>query len=140
MSDSLPLLPSREEVCARYRVEILLEGRAARDGLFHWHDGSEQVLPWTEVIRVFAAEVGEPQGIRTVVFDLVVAEGEGFSVCRFDAEPGDAAIAAARNLAQSIAAERLGASVKSLAAEGIPVDWYPDLESFEEAALGALQS
>ena len=77
MSDSLPLLPSREEVCARYRVEILLEGRAARDGLFHWHDGSEQVLPWTEVIRVFAAEVGEPQGIRTVVFRFGIVIGQG---------------------------------------------------------------
>ncbi|MDJ0852569.1 MAG: hypothetical protein QNK04_29725 [Myxococcota bacterium] len=140
MSGSLPLIPSREEVCARYRVEVLLEGRAARDGLFHWHDGSEQVLPWTGVIRVFAAEVGEPQGIRTVVFDLVVAEADGFSVCRFDAEPGDPAIAAARNLTECIPAERLGASVKSLAAEGIAVDWYPDVETFEEAALGALET
>ena len=137
---NLPLIPSRDEVRARYRVEILLEGRAARDGLFHWHDGSEQVLPWNRVSRVFAAEVGEPQGIRTVVFDLVVAEGDGYSVCRFDAEPGDPAIAAARNLTENLAAECLGSSVKSLAAEGMPVDWYPDLESFEEAALVSLES
>ncbi len=140
MSNSLPLIPSREQVRARYRVEVLLEGRATRDGLFHWHGGSEHVLSWKEVIRVFAAEVGEPQGIRTVVFDLVVAEGSGYSVCRFDAEPGDAAIAAARNLAAGLPPECLGASVKSLAAEGIPVDWYPDLAAFEEAALVSLES
>jgi hypothetical protein len=77
--------------------------------------------------------------VRTIVFDLVVGGSAGtFEVLRFDAEPGDPAVETARVLARHLPAERLAASIKSLAHEAVVDDWYPDLESFEEAALAGL--
>jgi hypothetical protein len=142
MGKSLDLLPSRDEVRARYGVRLLAGAQATERGLVH-HEGAEQrclqCLEWGEVKRVLAAEVGEPQGVRTIVFDLVVDRRAGsFAVCRFDAEPGEDAVAVARAIEAALPGERLGASLKSLAADGVTCRWYPDLESLEEASLALL--
>ena len=90
-------------------------------------------------MTAFEKLLGEPQGVRTIVFDLVVDRSAGsYAVCRFDAEPGEDAVAVARLIAGALPAERLGASIKSLAADGVTCCWYPDLESLEEAALTSL--
>jgi hypothetical protein len=139
MADASAFLPSRDEVCARYRVRTLERARLGADGVSHCEGGVGRALAWASVRRVLAAEVGEPQGVRTVVFDLVVgASGGAFEVVRFDAEPGEAAVAAARLLARHLPVERLAASIKSLAHDDLVGEWYPDLETFEEAALAAL--
>jgi len=44
----------------------------------------------------------------------------------------------ARTVVEGLPPERLGASIKSLATDGLAADWHPDLASFEEAVLGAL--
>jgi hypothetical protein len=132
-------LPSRAAVSARYRVELLHEARAAANGLRHLENGCERELAWSAVAHVWAAEVGEPEGVCTIVFDLVVGRGpEGLAVRRFDAEPGEPATELARVLLRHLPPERLAAPVKSLAVDGRPNEWHPDLESFEEAALAAL--
>jgi len=139
MSDPLPFLPSRDEVRARYRVELLYDAVAGEPGVLHRVDGDDRVLPWGEVQRVIAAEVGEPQGVRTVVFDLVVETcADGFSVRRFDAEPGQDAVEAAELMARHVGGERLCASIKALTTDGLPLDWHPDIESMEESALATL--
>jgi hypothetical protein len=137
--DSLAFPPRRDEVRARYAVRTLVEPRITAQGIADGGDGTRRRLPWRGVLRAVAAEVGEPQGMRTVVFDLVVGRSEGgYSLLRFDAEPGDPAQEAARALARRLPPERLGGSIKSLASDGGPADWYPDVESFEEASLIAL--
>jgi hypothetical protein len=139
MADSLDFLPSRDEVRARYGVRLLAGAQATERGVLHREGAARRLLEWGEVEWALAAEVGEPQGVRTIVFDLVVGRGAGsFAVCRFDAEPGEDAVATARVIAGGLPAERLAASIKSLAADGVTCRWYPDLESLEEAALALL--
>lgn len=139
MGNSLDFLPSRDEVRARYSVRLLAGAQATECGVLH-HEGSrERLLDWEEVGWALAAEVGEPQGIRTVVFDLVVGSSAGaFVVCRFDVEPGETAVAAARTIAGALPPERLDAGVKTLAVDGVSSCWYPDTEALEEAALALL--
>jgi hypothetical protein len=139
MGNSLDFLPSRDEVRARYSVRLLAGAQATERGVMHHEGAAQSLLEWEEVDWALAAELGEPQGVRTIVFDLVVDRSAGsFSVCRFGAEPGEDAVAAARVIAGALPAERLGASIKSLAADGVSCRWYPDLESLEEAALALL--
>ena len=138
MEASTPFLPSREEVRARYAVRLLADARATERGVVHREDGSERLLEWGEVQRALAAEVGEPQGVRTTVFDLVVTVEGSYQAWRFDAEPGEEAAQVARAISHGLPPERLGGSIKSLAADGLAADWHPDLASFEEAALAAL--
>jgi hypothetical protein len=139
MGNSLDLLPSREEIHARYSVRLLAGALATERGVVHHEGAAQRLLEWGEVTWALAAEVGEPQGVRTIVFDLVVERRAGsFAVCRFSEEPGEDAVAAARVMAGALPAERLGASIKGLAADGVISCWYPDLESLEEAALALL--
>jgi hypothetical protein len=120
-------------------VRLLAGAQATEQGVVHHEGASQRLLEWGEVSWALAAEVGEPQGVRTIVFDLVVARGGGsFGVCRFDAEPGEDAVAAAQVIAGALPAERLGGSIKSLATDDVVSSWYPDLESLEEAALAQL--
>lgn len=139
MSDRLSFLPSRGEVQARYAVRLLADPQPAAEGLFHRTADGAQRVAWDAVQYVLAAEIGEPQGIRTIVFDLVVADGDAsWTVLRFDEEPGEDAEAVAQVLTTAIPGERLGAAVKSLATESVVAEWFPDVPSFEEHAVGIL--
>ena len=124
----------------RYAVRLLGAARPGPGGVSVLDGGAERLLRWDGIEKVLAAEVGEPQGVRTVVFDLVQRRGPegGFEVLRLDAEPGEPAIELARLLSRVLPAERLGASIKSLAREGVAGEWYADLGAFEEAALDSL--
>ena len=122
--------PSVSMTAPAYRSRLLVEPRPCRAGLEHRRGGVLERLPWSRVCRARAAEVGEPQGVRTVVFDLWVDEPQGRVAWRLDAEPGEAAQLLARALAEALG-DRAGACLKSLAGDGIPTRWYPDLASFE---------
>ncbi len=118
----------------RYRVRLLGDPRLSEGGVSYREGDGRKLLAWAAVQRAIAAEVGEPQGVRTIVFDLVGAlEGADCSVCRLDAEPGQDAVALARVIAEGIGPERASASIKSLVTDGLPNRWYPDLDAFEES-------
>ncbi len=120
----------------RYRVRLLGDSRLADGGVSHREGDGRQLLAWAAVRWAIAAELGEPQGVRTVVFDLVVEQaGSDCTVCRLEAVPGEDAVALARAVVEGLGSERAGPSIKSLATDGFPSRWYPDLEAFEEAAL-----
>jgi len=68
----------------------------------------------------------------------VAADAGGFEVLRFDEEPGEDAEAVAQVLAEVLPAQHLGAAVKSLASEAVIGEWFPDVPTFEEAALAML--
>ncbi len=120
----------------RYRVWLLGDPRLSEGGVSYREGDGRKLLAWAAVQRAIAAEVGEPQGVRTIVFDLVVErEGSDCTVCRLDAEPGEDAVALARAVAEGLGPERASPSIKSLVTDGLPSRWYPDLEAFEEAAL-----
>lgn len=127
-----------------YCVELLENPAATPGGVTHGAEARRALLPWADVCWAIAAEIGEPEGVRTIVFDLVTrrARDDGrddeWQVRRLDAEPGEDAIALARLVEQGLGADRKASSIKSLATDGIPTRWYPDLQAFEEDALAEL--
>jgi hypothetical protein len=122
----------------RYRARVV-EGVALQpSGLHHLEAGEPALLPWDDVRLAVAAEIGEPEGVRTIVFDVIADTGDGWLAHRLDAEPGSEAMLQARELAEWLAPEVCGPSLKSLAADGIPSRWYPDLASFEDDTLERL--
>jgi len=134
MSDFLRPLPD-EERKARYRVTVGNRAEPGHEGLAYEWAGSRRRLAWSSISHVIAAEVGEPEGVRTIVFDLLCPEGDCWQVLRLDAEPGDEAMDLAAAIAEQTPSSSQSASLKSVAADGLPTLWYPDLVSFEEATL-----
>jgi len=107
-------------------------------GIRHGSDDAQEEIGWSRILWAIAAEVGEPEGVRTIVFDLVSRAEPGLRVLRLDAEPGEDAIALARAVAGALGDARKVPSIRSLATDGIPARWYPDLRSFEEDAAAEL--
>jgi hypothetical protein len=127
----------------RYRVEVLPDRLLGERGIAYGDPAHRSLLQWSVVQRALAAEVGEPEGVRTIIFDLVVdrislPEGMTFAIRRLDAEPGEEAMAVARAIQTALGPEDVAPSIKSLAAEGVPSLRYQDLEEFEAAALESL--
>jgi hypothetical protein len=124
---------------AGYRVELLCGARAVEGGILHGAGDELRLLRWDEVCFAVAAEVGEPEGVRTVVFDLVLGrDAEGWRAARLDADPGPGAEEIARAIHAGVGPQQRGPSIKSLASDGVPSWWYADLEGFEEAIRVAL--
>lgn len=134
MRDFLRPLPD-EERNARYRVTVGNRPEPGPQSLAYEWEGSRRLLPWSSISHVMAAEVGEPEGVRTIVFDLLCPEGDCWQVLRLDAEPGDEAMDLAVAIAVQTPPSSQSASLKSIAADGLPTLWFPDLVSFEEATL-----
>jgi hypothetical protein len=131
---------ARSSACSRYRVRLLHQATIAARGVEHGVPGERVLLPWDEIRCVIAAEVGEPEGVRTIVFDLLAADDAGRWIAfRAGAEPGEEAMELARSLQIGMGIERASASLKSLASDAIPTRWYPDLETFEDDARSLLR-
>jgi len=126
----------------RYRVRLLRHPELTAEGVLHEEEGSRRLLPWRAVRGALAADVGEPEGVRTIVFDLCVEVADGVcSVWRLDAEPGGDAMGLARRIRTGLAGrgdDRVSPSLKSVADDGLPTRWYPDLASFEADAAEEL--
>jgi hypothetical protein len=120
----------------RYRVEVLAWAEIGADGV-RFREGVEpRVLGWDRVLHALAAHVGEPEGVSTVVFDLVVERKEtDCLVCRFDADPGESAQTAARAIADRLGRARCSRSLLELAAEGVPTRSYADLDALAAGSL-----
>jgi hypothetical protein len=126
-------------VASRYRVDVLSDARPTDAGIASRRGDASPLLEWDRVERAFAAEVGEPQGVRTIVFDLLVEmDDRGCVAYRFDADPNEDAMEVARAIAASVPPDRTDASIKSVATDGVPSRWYPDLEAFAEANLDSI--
>jgi hypothetical protein len=126
----------------RYPVRVLAQPRPARDGLVHGPDDRPERLAWCDVRAAVAAEVGEPEGVRTIVFDLIVARPDGgLEALRTDAEPGEDAMALARTIEAGLEAGQAPClSIKSLARDALPARRYPDLDAFEEDAVAWVEA
>jgi hypothetical protein len=138
MADATRSSPARGRR-AVLAVHVLADPAATPAGIRHGRGGGA-LLPWSAVHTAFAAEVGEPEGVRTVVFDLVVEAAGELRVLRLDAEPGSPAMELARAIARGVSRGRKLPWIESLAVDGTPARWYPDLESFEEARDALLAS
>ena len=124
---------------AGYRAELLRAARAVDGGILHGAPQDARLLRWEEIWFAVAAEVGEPEGVRTIVFDLVLGLGpEGWRAARLDADPGPDAEAIAQAIQLGVGPRRRGPSIKSLASDGVASWWFADLEAFEEAVVAAV--
>ncbi|HEX9814055.1 MAG TPA: hypothetical protein VGB31_03805 [Myxococcota bacterium] len=129
----------------RYRVRLLENPELRERGIAHGDPANPGLVEWSAIRWALAAEVGEPEGVRTIIFDLVVDRvsepgGGAFEVRRLDAEPGEEAMRLAMAIERALAPGLSAPSIKSLATEGSPSRWYQDLEEFEAAALESLDS
>ncbi len=124
-----------------YRVRPLDAATVTARGIGHG-SGAERVhLPWDEIRCVIAAEIGEPEGVRGVVFDLLASDDAGEWIAfRLACGPGAEAMELARALQIGMGLERASASLERLAAEGLPTRCYPDLAAFEREAGQLLQA
>jgi hypothetical protein len=120
-----------------YPSVVLEDPRLRATGIEHGPGSFRELVRWRDVIGAVAAEVGEPEGVRTIVFDLLARTSAGRVALRLDADPGEPAAELARAIARAIG-ERARTSIKSLAAEGTPTRWFPDLGEFERAAAEEL--
>jgi hypothetical protein len=128
---------ARAGAVSRYRAELLAGARATERGVVH--AGASPLLVWERVRCAFAAEVGEPEGVRTLVFDLVLGVEDG--VCtsgRFDRDPGKDAQTVARVIVRALGPDRCDPSLLAVAGDGYATRSHPDLEAFDEACLEAL--
>jgi hypothetical protein len=122
-----------------YRLQLLEDPHVSAAGIEHGPGACRELLRWRDVVGAVAAEVGEPEGVRTIVFDLLAQTRGGHVAVRLDAEPGLAASAVAQVVAAALG-ERARPSIKSLAIDGIATLWFPDLASFESIASRELAS
>src|SRR5262245_14227212 len=124
---------------AAYKVELLRDPSLTARGVLHRAPDGERLLRWEEVLFALAAEVGEPEGVRAIVFDLVLGcDAQGWRVARLDADPGPSAVAIAHAIHEGVGPPQRGPSIKALAIDGVASWWHADLESFEEAAAAAI--
>jgi hypothetical protein len=129
-----------DEVPSRYRVHLLCEAGPAAHGVVYRQGEERRRVPWERVRRAQVALVGEPQGVRTVVFDLVVRDsGPECVALRFDADPGAEAQAVAQALLEGLGKERCGPALRELAGDGSVPRSYPDLASLDEANLESVR-
>src|SRR5262245_46603455 len=134
----IPVLRITTSKPAVYRLQLLEEPRVSRAGIEHGPGPCRELLRWPDVLGAVAAEVGEPEGVRTIVFDLLARASRGERVAlRFDVEPGEAAAELAQMIASALG-DRARPSIKSLAIDGTATLWFPDLASFEEVASNEL--
>jgi len=106
---------------------------------FRWR-GSQGVgfVSWEFVQRAFAAEVGEPEGVRAVVFDLVVgAPDRPTRLFRFCRDPHDGAVSLARSLVSAVGG-RCSKRLRDFAREGQLGLSVPDLAALDEVVSAAL--
>lgn len=123
----------------RYHVDVLAWAEAGDHGVSHLNGSRRETLQWASVLYALAAEVGEPEGVRTVVFDLVVERKDrACVVCRFDAEPGLEAQEVAMQIAAGLGRTRCSRSLLALASDGAASRQVPDLEALAERAIEEL--
>jgi hypothetical protein len=123
-----------------YRAHLLAGAEPTDRGLAYAQGEGSSLLAWSRVRRAFAGEVGEPEGIRTVVFDLVIGiEGPECVAFRFSAEPGDDARSTARAILVGLGPDLCDPSLHTVAAEGFATRTHSDLEPFDEACLESVR-
>jgi hypothetical protein len=121
-----------------YPLQLLEQPELSGAGIEHGPEQGRELLRWRDVLGAVAAEIGEPEGVRTIVFDLLAQSNRGKRVAlRLDAAPGEAAAGIAHVIAAALG-DRARPSIKSLAIDGVATLWFPDLATFEVVASGEL--
>jgi len=129
--------PFRERP-APYEVRLVQEGEAGATGALAGATG-DRPFAWSQVERAFAGEVGEPEGVRAVVIDVLVrVAADGCVAYRVSADPGPEAAEAAREVVEAVGPERCSAPLREVAKDGWTSHRFPYVELLEDDILEAL--
>lgn len=102
-------------------------------------EGVPRRVPWDELSGAFAAEVGEPEGVRAVVFDLLCTSSFcGAALLRFSVDPSEGPKRPAQAIVENLGSKHCSASLQALAREGCATDCYSHLDLLDEALLEQL--
>lgn len=118
-------------------VTLLPAARADARGVVYRRAAQSFLLPWSGIVAAHAAEVGEPEGVQTVVFDLVLG-GREARRCRLDADPGAPARELGQAIERGVGRVRCSPSLRAVALEGYATRSYPDLDAYEADVPGDL--
>jgi hypothetical protein len=128
------------EVPSRYRVHLLPGAKPTERGVLYRRGSEQFLLAWGRVERAFAAQVGDPDGVSTITFDLAVeVRGPVCVVCRMEAKPGEDAMRIAKAIQLGVGPEVCNPCIESLAAEGVASLSFPDTDTFGEAVLESVR-
>ena len=121
-------------------VEVL--GFEAAGVVFEF-EGATHRVPWAQLVAGFASQVGEPDGVRTIVFDLACCrfafEGDPEpALLRFSIDPSEEPRGAAQRIVDMLGKTACSASLHALAREGATTESHADLQSLDEALLASL--
>jgi len=135
-----PTEDGASEVPSRYRVYLLPGAKPTERGVLYRRGREQFLLAWGRVERAFAAQVGDPEGVRTITFDLAVeVRGPVCVVCRMEAKPGEDAMRIARAIQLGVGPEACNSCIESLASDGVASLLFPDTETFGEAVLESVR-
>ena len=113
-------------------------GLSARSLSIEW-EGDRYEIDWSEIEKALAAEVGEPEGVRAVIFDLVwPAAPPGAAILRFSIDPSDGPKRPAQLLLEALGESRCSGSLLGLAREGRPTARFSHLDQMDDALAEAL--
>ncbi len=140
MPEARPLDRREARNSSGYRAHLLPDAKATEQGILYRRGEERFLLAWNRVRRALAGVVGDPDQECTVLFDLAVEiKPAECVVYRMDAAPDEPARRLARAILLGLGADRVTPCVVSLADHGKPTLDYPDLASFEAAALESLR-
>lgn len=142
-SADVPAMPRATDTpspaCREWTIWVVPQPGLDLRGISLEWDGSKYEIEWGEIGRAFAAEVGEPDGIRAVVFDLVWNDGpDGAVMLRFSVDPSDGPKHPAQLFVDSLGGWRCSASLQSLARDGRATDRFSHVDALDEALLEQL--
>ena len=123
-------------------VEVL--GFEAAGVVFDF-EGATHRVPWAQLVAGFASQVGEPDGVRTIVFDLACcrfafdseADPEP-ALLRFSIDPCEEPRGAAQRIVDMLGKAACSSSLHALAREGATTESHVDLQSLDEALFSSL--
>jgi hypothetical protein len=129
----------RRESAVEWTIWVVHQpGLSARSLSIEW-EGDRYEVDWTEIEKALAAEVGEPEGIRAVIFDLVwPGAPPGAAILRFSVDPCDGPKRPAQLLVAALGEARCSGSLLGLAREGRPTDRFSHLDQIDDALAEAL--
>lgn len=139
MSDSEPYIDiPRHLACDAWAIRVIERPEFSVDGVEGIAEGAV-TIPWSTLSRAFVAEVGEPEGVRAVVFDLAQAGADpGPTLWRFGIDPYDAPKLIAQWIVEALGSSRCSLSLLTLAKEGVPTQFYTHLVDWDDLVLAEL--
>ena len=122
-----------------WTIWVVLRPALHPQGLALEWEGERHEIAWDEIERAFAAEVGEPEGVRAIVFDLAWKSApDGPVLLRFSFDPSDGPKRPAQLVLESLGEPRCSASLRSLAHDGRASDRFSHVDLLDEALLDLL--